>query len=255
MLIHVSERTRPWSLVTFWMSPSTWSALHNYKKHLAVKISRRKQTLLHHTTFFVMFIRLLGRRAFSTSIRGIGKHDQDVGALQNLMRMVNDIEAYMNPLATADFKVHVRWGVSLSPPACIRWRRWRRVESHRHSNVKLIARLKQPLLSRVMRPCCQWKVKSTSMPIWLRAVKFSCFHSITHTLHGPPPPTSLRIQAINLINNRALLLHMIKTSNNCVHRMDYYPTFIFIAFIVIDPRASRATWSCWIRNNHPHWPR
>ncbi|KAJ8653553.1 hypothetical protein O0I10_010792 [Lichtheimia ornata] len=55
-----------------------------------------------------MFIRLLGRRAFSTSIRGIGKHDQDVGALQNLMRMVNDIEAYMNPLATADFKVHTQ---------------------------------------------------------------------------------------------------------------------------------------------------
>lgn len=55
-----------------------------------------------------MFIRILGKRAFSTSIRGIGKHDQDVGALQNLMRMVNDIEAYMNPLATADFQVHVR---------------------------------------------------------------------------------------------------------------------------------------------------
>lgn len=65
-----------------------------------------------------MFIRLLGRRAFSTSIRGIGKHDQDVGALQNLMRMVNDIEAYMNPLATADFQVHVR-GVSPLRYICV----------------------------------------------------------------------------------------------------------------------------------------
>ncbi|KAI7878237.1 hypothetical protein K492DRAFT_209127 [Lichtheimia hyalospora FSU 10163] len=55
-----------------------------------------------------MFIRVLGKRAFSTSIRGIGKNDQDVGALQNLMRMVNDIEAYMNPLATADFQLHTQ---------------------------------------------------------------------------------------------------------------------------------------------------